>query len=91
MLDTTAFRIQRKLKTAGYRVCIEDQPNVCVQAKRPGEEYSAIVGDEGMAKEAVEACLTIIRLELLLEHAPYTIETEANKSRSFPGTAFAAW
>lgn len=91
MLDTTAFGIQKKLKAAGYKVGIEDQPNVCVQALLPGVELAAIVGPAGMTKDAVEACLVIIRLELFLNKAPYTIEKEGNKSRCFPSSSFAAW
>lgn len=91
MLDTTAFKIQKKLKTAGYKVGIEDQPNVCVQALLPGVELVALVGPKDMTKDAVEACLVIIRLELYLDKAPYTIETAGNKSRRFPESSFAAW
>jgi len=91
MKEEIAFELMKILKKDGHAVAMKDQPNMCVQAKTPGMDYYAIVGAKGMTPEGVMACCDRIRRVLHRHLAPYTIETEGNKSRFFKDAAFAAW
>lgn len=89
MKETIAFELMKRLKAEGRDVAMDDQPKTCKQ--RDGEDGIAILGGKGLDAEAVKACTDIIRSRLLVDHAPYTIETAGNKNRFFPGASFAAW
>jgi len=94
MKEEIAFELMKLLKKDGHAVLMADQPNANrhnTYVVGEKHELAAIVGAKGMTPEGVMACCDRIRRVLHRHLAPYTIETEGNKSRFFKDAAFAAW